>query len=569
MFKKYLKYALLVTMLTAAGQSVSAQSSIQEKPYSSQLKNIEVFLRSGDFKQALDSLDAITLAYPKADDVYFAKAVLFGQMRNVDRALEEVNKAIAIDSKNEYLSFNIDINKGKGDLTSAIQSLDILMQKDQVNKAALTREKIMLLFNSEKKDEALALYQDTRKASTPTDTLDIIGATLLLAKDDFLSVITLLEPWVVQKSPLAQVYSQLAQAYRGNKEPKKSIGILNTGILNTKDNYLFLDLADEYRLSGKSKLSFEYLKQAFLSKNIDFGEKNRIILTLLTPNSGFSLIQTQELANALVDVHPRVAESHVAKGQVNWMRNDLVGAQSSFSIAVGINPYQIDAWRMLISVDLALEQYDQAIQHGGEALHNIPNNPVLLYFSSIAYTLKGNYELARNLMEAALNNGQNENEIFQSNIYSGLGDIYHKLDMQSASDVAYREAINLDSTNVGAMNNLAYYLSLRNQDLEDAAKFALTANELRPNDATLEDTYAWVLFKQEKYADALLWIEKAMKNSDSVSAVLLEHYGDILIKNKKTAEAMKQWKLALDRGGDSETNIEKLKEKINKKAYVE
>ena len=141
--------------------------------------------------------------------------------------------------------------------------------------------------------------------------------------------------------------------------------------------------------------------------------------------------------------------------------------------------------------------------------------------------------------------------------------------MQSASDVAYREAINLDSTNVGAMNNLAYYLSLRNQDLEDAAKFALTANELRPNDATLEDTYAWVLFKQEKYADALLWIEKAMKNSDSVSAVLLEHYGDILIKNKKTAEAMKQWKLALDRGGDSETNIEKLKEKINKKAYVE
>lgn len=569
MFKKYLKYALLVTMLTAAGQSVSAQSSIQEKPYSSQLKNIEVFLRSGDFKQALDSLDAITLAYPKADDVYFAKAVLFGQMRNVDRALEEVNKAIAIDSKNEYLSFNIDINKGKGDLTSAIQSLDILMQKDQVNKAALTREKIMLLFNSEKKDEALALYQDTRKASTPTDTLDIIGATLLLAKDDFSSVITLLEPWVVQKSPLAQVYSQLAQAYRGNKEPKKSIGILNTGILNTKDDYLFLDLADEYRLSGKSKLSFEYLKQAFLSKNIDFGEKNRIILTLLTPNSGFSLIQTQELANALVDVHPRVAESHVAKGQVNWMRNDLVGAQSSFSIAVGINPYQIDAWRMLISVDLALEQYDQAIQHGGEALHNIPNNPVLLYFSSIAYTLKGNYELARNLMEAALNNGQNENEIFQSNIYSGLGDIYHKLDMQSASDVAYREAINLDSTNVGAMNNLAYYLSLRNQDLEDAAKFALTANELRPNDATLEDTYAWVLFKQEKYADALLWIEKAMKNSDSVSAVLLEHYGDILIKNKKTAEAMKQWKLALDRGGDSETNIEKLKEKINKKAYVE
>lgn len=569
MFKKYLKYGLLVTMLTVAGQTASAQESKPERPYSQQLKNIEVFLRNGDYKQAMDSLDAITSRYPKADDVYFTKAVLFGQMRNVDRALEEVNKALEIDVKNEYLSFNIDINKGKGDIASAIQSLDILMKREHVNIAALNREKMMLLFNSDKKDEAFTLYQDVRAKAGATDTLDIIGATLLLSKDDFPAVIQILEPWADKKSPLAQVYSQLAQAYRGKKEPKKSIAILNAGVVNTKDDYLFLDLADEYRLSGKSKLSYDYLKQAFLSKSIDFSEKNRIILSLQAPNSGFSLDQAQELANILVDMHPRVAESHLAKGQVNWMRNDLVGAQSSFSIAVGINPYQIDAWRMLINVDLAMEQYDQAIEHGGEALHNIPNNSVILYFTSIAYTLKGNYEPARNLMEAALNNGQNENVIFQSNIYSGLGDIYHALKMESASDVAYREAINLDSTNVSAMNNLAYYLSLRNQDLVDAARFAETANKLRPNDPTLEDTYAWVLFKQGKYVDALLWIEKAIKNSKTPSTVLLEHYGDILIKNKKATEALKQWKMALDRGGSSETNVEKLKEKINKKSYVE
>lgn len=569
MFKKYLKYALLVTLLTTVGQRVSAQESKQEKPYSQQLKNIEVFLRNGDFKQAMDSLDAITTRYPNADDAYFTKAVLFGQMRNADRALEEVNKALEINPKNEYLSFNIDVNKGKGDLPSAIRSLDLLMTKEKVNIAALNREKIMLLFNSDKKDEAFALYKDVRERAGATDTLDVIGATLLLSKDDFPAVIQVLEPWAIKKSPLAQVYSQLAQAYRGIKDPKKAIAILNTGVANAKDDYLFLDLADEYRLSGKAKLSYDYLKQAFLSKSVDFSEKNRIILSLLAPNSGFSFDQAQELANILVDVHPRVAESHVAKGQVNWMRNDLVGAQSSFSIAVGINPYQIDAWRMLMNVDLALEQYDQAIEHGGEALHNIPNNPVILYFSSIAYTLKGNYELARNLMEAALNNGQNENAIFQSNIYSGLGDIYHSLKMEAASDVAYREAINLDSTNVSAMNNLAYYLALRNQDLDDAAHFAETANKLRPNDATLEDTYAWVLFQQGKYADALLWIEKAIKNSKSPSTVLLEHYGDILIKNKKITEAMKQWKSALAMGGSTETNMEKLREKINKKSYVE
>jgi predicted negative regulator of RcsB-dependent stress response len=49
----------------------------------------------------------------------------------------------------------------------------------------------------------------------------------------------------------------------------------------------------------------------------------------------------------------------------------------------------------------------------------------------------------------------------------------------------------------------------------------------------------------------------------------LEHYGDILIKNKKITEAMKQWKSALAMGGSTETNMEKLREKINKKSYVE
>ncbi|UZJ66273.1 hypothetical protein OKW96_09545 [Sphingobacterium sp. KU25419] len=117
----------------------------------------------------MDSLDAITLRYPKADDVYFTKAVLFGQMRNADRALEEVNKALEIDPKNEYLSFNIDVNKGKGDIQSAIRSLDILMNKEHVNVAALNREKIMLLFNSEQKEEAFVLYKMfAKKQELPT-----------------------------------------------------------------------------------------------------------------------------------------------------------------------------------------------------------------------------------------------------------------------------------------------------------------------------------------------------------------------------------------------------------------
>src|SRR5690606_41061897 len=86
-------------------------------------------------------------------------------------------------------------------------------------------------------------------------------------------------------------------------------------------------------------------------------------------------------------------------------------------------------------------------------------NPILLYFTGLAYMVKDDTDNARKMMETALDNSGHENNYLQSLIYAGLGDLYHKLKMVEVSDVAYEEAIKLDSTNATAMNNYAYYLS--------------------------------------------------------------------------------------------------------------
>ncbi|MGE8292786.1 MAG: tetratricopeptide repeat protein, partial [Sphingobacterium sp.] len=114
-----------------------------------------------------------------------------------------------------------------------------------------------------------------------------------------------------------------------------------------------------------------------------------------------------------------------------------------------------------------------------------------------------------------------------------------------------------------------YYLSLRKERLDEATKYAAMATKLQPNNGTFEDTYAWVLFADGKYEDALIWIQKAMKNTNPQTAVLLEHYGDILVKLGKTGEAVKQWNLALEKGMDSDENKQKIKKKIETKSYVE
>src|SRR5690606_15266341 len=130
-----------------------------------------------------------------------------------------------------------------------------------------------------------------------------------------------------------------------------------------------------------------------------------------------------------------------------------------------------------------------------------------------------------------------------------LGGNYNSLEMFAESDVAYSEALGIDSMNVFVLNNYAYYLSLRNEKLDKAEAMSLKSIELQPNEATYEDTYAWILFKLERYDEALVWIKNAISNTELPSATLLDHFGDILFMNGEEKEALKQWKKADKQGG--------------------
>lgn len=569
MNKKWVYLAALLVMGMSVVNNVSAQQVVGgDKPYKQELTLVESKLRTGDIPGAIETLDQVIAKYPDAAEVYYAKALLFGQARNLEVAIPLAQKAFELEPKNlMFANYLVELYKGKADLAAAVPVMSRVIQEYPQN-ASLYREKIMLLHASKQSDQALALYDETAEKFGKSDTLDVIKAEILVDMQKKEEAAKLLEPWVSKNSPIRQVYSTLSFVYLERKQPKQAVDVLTKGIKNSGDDLLYLDMADAYTADKKDRQAFEVLKKAFESSKIEYGDKYRGMFTMLSGKTTLSLEQIQELANILVIKHPRVADSHVAKGDILWRRGNLQEARSLFLTAVGINRNHIDAWRMLMNVELAMNEADQAILHGFEALESNPNNPMLLYFTGLAYMVKDDSANARKMLETALDNSGQENTYLQSLIYAGLGDLYHKLKMADVSDVAYEEAIKLDSTNAAAMNNYAYYLSERNEKLDLAAKLSKQSNELDPTSDTFQDTYAWVLFKQEKYKDALLWIEKAVRAA-SPSAVLLDHYGDILYKSGNGKEALKQWQRALTMSEGSGVDIDKLKLKIEKKAYVE
>ena len=89
--------------------------------------------------------------------------------------------------------------------------------------------------------------------------------------------------------------------------------------------------------------------------------------------------------------------------------------------------------------------------------------------------------------------------------------------------------------------------------------------EALPKESTYLDTYAWVLYQQGNYQEALRYLEMAIEEGKSPSSAIWEHYGDALYRLGRVDEAVKSWKKANDLP-NADQNLEK---KIKMKRIVE
>ena len=82
--------------------------------------------------------------------------------------------------------------------------------------------------------------------------------------------------------------------------------------------------------------------------------------------------------------------------------------------------------------------------------------------------------------------------------------------------------------------------------------------------ATFLDTYAWILFRLERFAEAKIYIEQTLQCDSDSSAVIVEHAGDIHAKCDNIDKAVELWQEALKKAPDNEI----LARKIRQRKYI-
>lgn len=161
-----------------------------------------------------------------------------------------------------------------------------------------------------------------------------------------------------------------------------------------------------------------------------------------------------------------------------------------------------------------------------------------------------------------------------SDAFTVKGDVFYKMGKHADAFLQYDSALVYNKDNVLCLNNYAYYLSLRNEDLDKAEEMSYRTIKAEPDNRTYLDTYAWILFMQAKYEQAQEYMDKVVPRDSSeqflmtdlyTSTAILEHAGDIAWMNGDAERATYLWQLAVRRGDDEVTPI--LRKKAKKRKY--
>jgi tetratricopeptide (TPR) repeat protein len=107
-------------------------------------------------------------------------------------------------------------------------------------------------------------------------------------------------------------------------------------------------------------------------------------------------------------------------------------------------------------------------------------------------------------------------------------------------------ALSLQPDDVSLNNDVAYGWIDRGVKLDAAERMIRYAVSREPRHMAYLDTYAWLLYKRAKFADARKWLERAHKAGDGKDAVIQEHLGDACWRLGDSAAAIKYWESARD-----------------------
>ncbi len=351
-------------------------------------------------------------------------------------------------------------------------------------------------------------------------------------------VISELEKLIAENPENTRYYSMLAKVYMENKKEKEAVKLYNKiKEIDPSDPYINISLLEYYENKKDYDKAFDELIEAINNKNLDFNTKANIYEYWFNKHQDAKDIDQQALraGNAFLVNYPDNKMGYLVMASYHINKQEYQPCSVMAQKALEYDHTNYAAWQYLVICDGALRANDSLKKHSVEALQFYPTQPIFYWYAGVSHALDKQDAEAISYFEKGRKFVTDKNALMDFDSY--LGDLYHSVGETEKAFQTYDRVLNQDPDNVLVLNNYAYYLSLRKEDLDKAKAMALHAVELEPNNAIYLDTYAWVLYQKGEYKAAETQMEKAVKLLKSPDKTYYQHYADILDKVNKPEKA--------------------------------
>ncbi|MFC2474721.1 MAG: tetratricopeptide repeat protein [Prevotella sp.] len=521
---------------------------------------------AGHYDAAFDLINYCLQLNPNAAEAYFMRSGYYSELNLDSLDFADLVKAATLQPSNDTYQERLAegyLNTGKYD--KAIETYENLYSNNR-SRSDVLGDLVQLYKQQKDYDGMLRTIRRIEQVEGESDQTAMMKMNVYELKGDEKNAYKTLK-MLADTHPIDQNYTLMLgnwlMQHKGQKEAYK----LYTEALNADPSNVYAQSAmyDYYRAMSQDSLANGMMNRILLGKNTPQKSRIQFLRQAIMDSEerkddSTEVVKLIDRVQQVVPTDTLVAQMRVAyysmkkfpKPDVNKALSELLELQpdnAGTRMQLIQNEWDSGNWKKIDSLSTPGMLYN-------------PDEMAFYYFSGLSRWYEKDNRGALDALQRgtrAITDKSNRETV--GVIYSILGEIYHNMGNKAQSFAAYDSCLQWKPDDVVTLNNYAYYLGEEGVSLKKAEEMSAKAVKAEPKNATYLDTYAWVLYKQKRYAEAKIYIDMALKfTADSTNdATLREHAGDIYVGLKNYTSAVEFYKQALQQGGDIKT----LNRKIN------
>ena len=545
------RFLLLVLMLACLGQvgaqdisSIDSQSSAINdtlaREYDHFFLEAMIQRQKGNNDAAFDLLRHCVELNPEAAEAWYFLAQYYNALKDQEKSQACIKKAAAIAPENlTYMETLAQLYITQQNYAEAIPVVEGIYERNKDREDML--EMLFQLYQQEENyDQAIRVLNQIEKIDGKNERISMAKSEIYNRKGDKKAAIAEMKA-LAHQFPNDQNYQAMyGEALMMNGQVKKALKVYDE-ILKTEpdNNRVLMSLRTYHQALGHQTEADSLTERVLLNRNSTAEEKIHLLRQEIAASeqAGGDSTKVLELFHKMLS-QPQ-SDEHMALFCASYMNAKKMPKDSISTVltkVLEIAPDNAPARLQLLGYAWESDDMDRVITLCQDARQYTPDDMAFYYYQGIAYYKRDSLDAAL----SAFKNGigvikEDSDPIIVSDFYAVMGDILHQKGLAEEAFAAYDSCLVWKDDNMGCLNNYAYYLSERGERLAKAEEMSFKTIKAEPKNSTYLDTYAWILYMEERYAEAQIYIEQAIQNMDESqdNSVILEHAEKIKLKNKK------------------------------------